>query len=380
MDFELSARQKNIQWTATEFAQGEFNPDLVLELERNKQFPESIWKKACQLGFIGVSFPKEFGGLGLGLLEHVLVIEAFCRVDSGIGIAIGSVGMGTELILKFGEERQKKGYLFPVTKGTGISSLVPPEINGPLENGSSGIPAKRKGDRYVLKGQAEYVLNGSLANFFIVYCRINSEEAERCLFVVVERDTKGLSIIEASDKLGMAMLTWNKLIFNDVEVSKENVLGDNDGLDQLSEIRKVTMVKAGALALGIAQGAFDRALAYAKQREQFGKKIGAFQGIRHKLADMYVKIQAAKLLIYSNAAQYDRKKIELRDTATANLLAQMTAVDVTDEALQIFGGAGYMIETPIEHFYRDARIMRTITGQQLLQKDVIADSIISMMA
>jgi len=209
---------------------------------------------------------------------------------------------------------------------------------------------------------------------------MNSDEKtseEPDLFVVVPRDSNGLRVMGMGDKLGMRMLPWNKLIFDDVEISKKEILGiDNNGPSQLAEILKVIMIKSGAQALGLAQGAFERGLAYSKQREQFGKKIGEFQGIRHKLVDMYVKIQATRSLLYNVASHYGQGKIELHDTVTAKLYTETTAIEVTDEALQIFGGAGYMIETPVEHFYRDARIMRTISGRQLPQKDVIAHSII----
>jgi alkylation response protein AidB-like acyl-CoA dehydrogenase len=351
-----------------------------LELQQKREFPYGILKKARKLGFIGISFPDVFGGQDYGLFENVLVIEEFCRKDSGVGIALTSVDMGPELISRFGDPRQKERFLCPITKGETISSLVCPEMDEDGEGGASASLRMKDNGRYVLSGETPYVLNGSLADFFIVYCRMNSQEAGPGLqdrFAMVGKGSVGLSIIDMGDKLGMGMLPWSKLTFNAVEISKDDILGrDPNGFDQLSEIRKVVMVKAGAQALGIAQGAFDRALAYSKQREQFGKKIGEFQGIRHKLVDMHLKIEATRLLVYSAALQYDRRKVDLRDTMTANLFAEMAAVEVTDEALQIFGGAGYMIETPVEHFYRDARILRTLSGRQLPKKDVIAHSII----
>jgi alkylation response protein AidB-like acyl-CoA dehydrogenase len=375
MDFQLSSRQRNIQWAAREFAQKEFEPALVLDLDRTGQFPGSIWEKACQLGFIGICYPKGYGGLGLGLFEQVLVIEEFCRADSGIGIALATVDLGSEAILKFGNEKQKENFLVPLAKGEAISSLLYPMAENQSADSSSFILSRMEKDQYSLNGDGEYVLNGSLAHFFVVCCSMQREK--NLLFVVIEKGSKGLGMMEMGTKLGMRMIPWHKLIIHEVEISQENILGlHHEGMDQLIEVQKVLMIKVGGLALGIAQGSFDRALAYAKQREQFGKKIGEFQGIRHKLVDLYIKIKAARLLIYNVASNYDLKKTELCDIVTAQLFAERTAIEVTDEALQIFGGAGYMIETPVEHFYRDARIIRTLTGQEILKKDAIAHSVI----
>jgi alkylation response protein AidB-like acyl-CoA dehydrogenase len=379
MDFELTEEQKVIQKAARDFAQGEFDEDAILELQEKNGFPYGIYKRACQLGFIGISYPEAFGGQDYNLFENVLVIEEFCRKDSGVGIALSSADLGMELIVKFGSDGQKEKFLRPMTKGDTIASLVCPKPEEENQQHPSVLLTKEN-DRYILNGDESYILNGSLANFFIVQCRVNSgrlPSLPQDLFVVVEKGRDGLSIIDMGGKLGINMLPWNKLIFSGVEVSKDDILGiDHTEVDQLLGIQLIKMAKIGAQALGIAQGAFDRALVYSKQREQFGKKIGEFQGIRHKLVDMYMKIQATRFLIYYSASLYDAKKLDLCGATTAQLCAEMTAVDVTDEAVQIFGGAGYMLETPVEHFYRDARTLRTLSGQQLLQKDIIAQSII----
>jgi alkylation response protein AidB-like acyl-CoA dehydrogenase len=379
MDFELTEEQKVIQKAARDFAQGEFDEDAILELQEKNEFPYGIFKKASQLGFIGISYPETFGGQNYSLFENVLVIEEFCRKDSGVGIALSSVDLGMELIVKFGSDHQKERFLRPMTKGEAIASLVCQEAEEENESNSSVLLTKEN-DRYILNGDRSYIFNGSLANFFIVHCRVNAgrlPSSPQNLFVVVEKGRDGLNMIDMGGKLGISMLPWNKLIFNGVEVSKDEILGiDNMEVDQLLEIQLIKMVKIGAQALGIAQGAFDRALVYSKQREQFGKKIGEFQGIRHKLVNMHMKIQATRLLIYYIAFLYDSNKLDLCNATTAKLYAEMTAVDVTDEAMQIFGGAGYMLETPVEHFYRDARTLRTLSGQQLPQKDIIAQSII----
>jgi alkylation response protein AidB-like acyl-CoA dehydrogenase len=379
MDFQLSSRQRNIQWAAREFAQKEFEPDLVLDLDKTGQFPRSIWEKACQLGFIGICYPKEYGGLRLGLFEQVLVMEEFGRVDSGIGVALAIADLGSEAILRFGDEKQKERFLVPLAKGKAISTLWYPVVEKQSANSSGFILGRMEKDQYSLNGYGEYVLNGSLADFLVVGCSPRLEKD--LLFVVIEKGSKGLKIIQMGEKLGMRMIPWHRLIIDELELSRENVLASRqEGMDPLSEVEKVLMIKAGGLALGIAQGAFDRALAYAKQREQFGKKIGEFQGIRHKLVDLYIKIKAARLMVYHAASNYDLNKHGLCDILAAQLFAERTAVEVTDEALQIFGGAGYMIETPIEHFYRDVRILWTLTGQEILQKDAIAHSVIGSIA
>lgn len=377
MSWELTEEQRNIKRAARDFVEGEFDEDLILELEKNNQFPHEILKKACKLGFIGIHYPEDFGGQGYGLFENILVIEEFCRKDSGVGIALSSADMGADLILKFGDDGQKRAFLTPITKGMAISSLVCPKNR---ESNSFSIPLRKNRDQYVLNGETTYVVNGSLANFFVLYCRNDSEDKqlkESNLFVIVEKDSNGVRILDIGDKLGMRMLSWNKLILSGVEITQKEVLrAGNNHLDQLTEIQKVTRIKTGAQALGLAQGAFEQALSYSKQREQFGKKIAEFQGIRHKLSDMYIKIQAARLLIYNTAYQCHQKGIALIDATTVELYAEMAAVEVTDESLQIFGGAGYMIETPVEHFYRDARMIRAFSGRRSFQKDVIANYII----
>lgn len=382
MDLELTEEQKVIQKAARDFAEGEFDEEMILEYQEKKLFPFKVLRKAGKLGFIGVSYSSDFGGQDYGLFENALIIEEFCKKDSELGIALSSVDRGAELISKFGNNGQKERFLFPITKGEAISSLVCPGIEGGAEGSSGTVLAGKKSDRYVLHGEILYVLNGSLANFFIVHCRNDFEKpgsGQWPVFVILEKGKTGLNIVPMGDKLGMAMLSWDKLILEEINISKDDTLG-GIGFDPLCEIRKTVMVKTGVQALGIAQGAFDRALAYSKQREQFGRKIGQFQSIRHKLVDMHVRIEAARSLVYSVALQYDRGKTDLRDALAANLFAEMVAIEVTDEALQVFGGAGYMIETPVEHFFRDARILRTISGRQHPKKDVIADSIIGRIA
>lgn len=376
MDFELTQEQKDIQSAAREFAEGEFHEDLISLLEESHEFPYDILRKAGDLGFIGLHYPEEGGGQDYGLFEHVLVTEQLCRKDSGIGIALCSADMGAESIVRFGNQRQQERYLRPLTQGRAISSLVLFDNEEGDDGASNCIPAGADKETYLLRAEKSYVMNGSLADFFIVHCPTDSREQYE-LVAVIDGDRKAVSVIDMGDKLGIRMLPWSKLMFNDVEISGEDIVSSGSHpASPREDALKVVMVRGGAQSLGVAQGAFDQALIYAKQREQFGRKIGEFQGIRHMLVDMYMDIRSSRLLMYGAASQYDRNGLEVADAVVAKMWADRAATKVTDYALQIFGGTGYMVDTPVEHFYRDARVLRAITGTKLTRKDTVASAII----
>ncbi len=373
MNFELTDEQKDVQKAAREFAQGEFDPDLALKIDRSGKFPESIWKKAAQLGFIGIHYPEEFGGQGLGLFENLLVIEAFCRIDSGIGSALSSVDLGSEVILEFGSHEQKNQFLTPLTKGGRRLGIAFAESEDGKDLTSISTVAKKKTDGYSIHGEKSFVLNASLADSFITLC---IEPEEGWITLIVDREREGIEV-HPIEKMGLRMIPFGDLFFNEVRVPFENRIGQGgEGIAHVNHCYQAMGLKSAAQALGTAQGAFDRAIQYAKQREQFGRKLSQFQAIRHKLADMMASIEVARWLTYKAATEYDQKKIEPGFLSITHLEVGRRLVAIVDEALQIFGGYGYIAEQAIEHYFRDAWAIGVELGTEEEQKDAIAEIIL----
>ena len=370
MNFQLSDEQKDVQKAAREFAQGEFDPDLALEMDRRGKFPESIWKKAAQLGFIGIHYPEEFGGQGLGLFENLLVIEAFCRIDSGIGSALSSVDLGSEVILKFGSHEQKNQFLTPLTKGERRLGIAFAESEDGRDVTAISTVAEKKTDGYSIHGEKSFVLNASLVDSFITLCQ---EPREGSITLIIERERGGLEV-HPIEKMGLRMISFGDLLFNEVRVPLGNRIGqEGEGIVHVNHCYQATGIKNAAQALGTAQGAFDRAMQYAKQREQFNRKLSQFQVIRHKLADMAVSIEVVRWLTYKAATEYDQKKIEPGFLSITHLEVGRRLVAIVDEALQIFGGYGYIAEQAIEHYFRDAWAIGVDLGTEEEQKDAIAE-------
>jgi alkylation response protein AidB-like acyl-CoA dehydrogenase len=379
MDFELRADQKDIQKAAREFAQGEFDKEKILEWEQTHTFPEEIWKKAAKLGFIGIHFPEAYGGQGYGTFENILIVEEFCRRDSGIGIALSLVDFSSELLLHFGTEEQKKKFLLPVARGEFISAGAYTEPDHGSDITFLSTTGTKQGDSYVVNGAKNFITNGTMADFYIVLCQTDpivnpSHRGQSTL--LLEKGTKGLEATEIAPKMGIRMTSTAQLSFSDVKVPLTNLLGlENRGFYQVLEFFDESRIEIAAQALGIAQGAFDRALDYAKQRGQFGKKLIDFQATQHKLADMSTKIETARLLTYKAAWNFDQKRIDPKLTSMAKMYAGKTAVEVADEAIQIFGGYGYITEYEVERFYRDAKITEIYEGTKEIQKNTIASAL-----
>lgn len=380
MDFELTDEQRDIQRAAREFAQGEFDRELALELERDHAFPTSIWKKACELGFIGLHFPEAYGGQGLGIMENTLVVEEFCRQDSGIGVALTLADFSSEMILRFGNETQKQKYLPPVAKGEAISAGAYTEPDHGSDITKLSTTAVKEGGEFIINGTKTFTTNGTLADHFVVLCQTDPEadpSYRGMCTILVERETPGFEATELGDKMGIRMTSTAELSFADVHIPLENLLGqENRGFYQVLEFFDESRIEIAAQALGIAQGAFERALAYAKERRQFGQRIVDFQVTQHKLADMCTKLETARLLTYKAAWNFDRGRIDPLLTSMAKMHAGRVSVEVADEAIQIFGGYGYITEYEVERFYRDARIMEIYEGTREIQKNTIASSLI----
>jgi len=380
MDFELSKSQKEIQKAAREFAKGEFDKELALELDKKHEFPTKIWQKAADLGFIGLHFPEEYSGQGLGVVENILVAEEFCRRDSSIGSALILANFGSECILRFGSNELKEKFLPPVAEGKMLSAGAFTEPDHGSDITFMNTTAVKDGDEWVINGSKMFITNGELAGFHCLLCQTDpsSKPTYRGISIIlVESNRQGVSATDVGQKMGIHMMSTAEVVFKDVRVPVSNLIGEEGkGFYQVLEFFDESRILIAAQALGTAQGAYDRALAYVKQREQFGKKIAQFQVTQHKLADMATKIELARLITYKAAWNFDQGRIDPKLTSMAKMYAARTAVEVADEAIQLLGGYGYMAEYEVERFYRDAKITEIYEGTKEIQKNTIASALL----
>jgi alkylation response protein AidB-like acyl-CoA dehydrogenase len=381
MDFELSKSRKEIQKAVRDFVKGEFKKDVILELEEAHAFPEKIWKKAADLGFIGIHFPEEYSGQGLGVIENILVAEELCRGDSSVGACLILADFASEIILHFGSDEQKQTWLPKVAEGEVLSCGAFTEPDHGSDITRMDTTAVRDGDDWVINGTKIFITNGGpLAGFYSVLCQTDPDASPShrgMSLILVEADRPGLSTASVGVKMGIRMMQTAEVSFKDVRVPAKNLIGkENKGFYQVLEFFDESRILIAAQGLGTAQGAYDRALAYVKAREQFGKKIGQFQATQHKLADMATKIELARLMVYKAAWNFDQGRIDPMLTSMAKMVAGRTAVEVADEAIQLMGGYGYMLEYEVERFYRDAKICEIYEGTKEIQKNTIASALL----
>ena len=374
MDFEFTSEQIDIRNAALEFAKGEFDQDAALEYDRNQQFPQSVWKKACELGFVGVHYPEVYGGQDCGLLENALIVEAFCRQDSGIGMALALSGFGSEIILRHGSDQHKRNILPPLAQGESLVILAFLEESYPLAPLTT--TAQKSNDGYLINGTKSFVTLGSMAQYIIVVCQTEMDNPRaQCVFLC-ERQRDGIKVCSMGEKLGMRMVPVHQVVFTDASVPTENIIGPEDaGYDQLQDFFGEMRIETAAMGVGIAQGALDRAVEYSKKREQFGRAIISFDTIRNKLADMYMETEMARLITYKAAWSFDTGRPDTRANLMARIITSKTAYRVSYEAVQIYGGYGYMTEGHIEHFYRDAKALGLFLEPGQIQRNMLADQI-----
>jgi len=378
MDFKLTEEQEAIKAAAQEFAEGEFQPEIAREFDQKQEFPTTIYRKAAKLGFVGCYFDEKYGGQGLSLLENVLIEEEFCRIDSTLGSAM-SVGLfGSDLILKYGTEEQKMKYLPKIAQGEWLSSGAFTEPAHGSDITKLDTVAALDGDGYVINGGKTMITNATMANYAVVLCQTNLEARHRgqSLFIV-EKGTAGFDSNELHGKMGIRASTLGEYSFMDVRVPRENLLGEeNKGFYHFMDFIDVGRINVAAQSVGMAQGAFDRALKYAKEREQFGRRLADFQIIQHKFADMALEIESARLLVYKAAWLVDQGEMNATLACMAKTIAATNAMKVISESMQIFGGYGYLADYDIERYYRDIRISAIYEGTTEIQKNVIARALL----
>ncbi len=374
MHFELTEEQKYIKNAAREFAEGEFQPEIAREFDQKHEFPRAIYKKAAKLGFIGCYFDEKYGGQGLGLLENVLIEEEFCRVDSTLGSAMFTGLFGSDLVLEYGTEDQKMKYLRKTAQGEWLSAGAFTEPAHGSDVTVMDTTAVREGNEYVINGAKTLITNAPIADYAVVLCQTDPEARHKgqSLFVVM-KGTPGFDSNELAGKMGIRASLLGEYSFSDVHVSKEALIGEeNRGFYHFLEFIDVGRINIAAQSVGMAQGAFERALKYAKEREQFGRSLADFQVIQHKLADMALDIESARLLVYKAAWHVDQGKIVPKWACMAKTIAANNAMRVVSEAMQIFGGYGYLADYDIERYYRDIRISAIYEGTTEIQKNVVA--------
>jgi alkylation response protein AidB-like acyl-CoA dehydrogenase len=374
MDFELTKRQKQIRLAAREFAEGEF-PGMARECDRKEEFPRDLWKKACDLGFIGLFIKKEYGGLGLGFLEFAMVMEEFWRVDPGCGNILLTT-FGAELIQLFGTEEQKKKYLPPLTRGRAIMGTAITEPDAGSDILSILSLAGREGDAYVLNGSKQFITNGSLADYLAVFCLVQPEAESRLKrfgILIVEADRPGFRANKLIGKLGIRASDTAEIRFNEVKVPKKNLLGkEGEGFSQIMQLFNINRVIAAAQGVGVAEGALHKAIQYVKKRKQFGQPLATFQATQFKIAEMATWVEAARALAYKAGWMIDRGKVDPKLISIAKYIAGEVGVRVANDALQLHGGYGYIAEYDMERFYRDAKIVEIYEGAKEIEKNTIA--------
>ncbi|HEY78350.1 MAG TPA: acyl-CoA/acyl-ACP dehydrogenase [Dehalococcoidia bacterium] len=378
MNFQLTKEQADIQKAAREFAEGEFDKEQIYKYEQESAFPFEIWKKACELGFVGTRFPEEVGGQGYGVLENALVIEEFCRKDSGVGLAFSCQLPGAELVALYGNREQKEKYVAPFLRGEKYFSIALTEPDHGCDVRTLSTVALKKGTEYLINGNKTFISYGTFADFNPVFCQTDPKAGFGGQTVImVEKDRPGYETLHIPDKMGARMMPSAQLFFRDVKVPEENRIGEeNKGFQLFMGTMVASRVEMAAQTLGMAQGAFDRALDYAKTREQFGKPLSSLEVIQFKLAEMAILVEAARGLTYKAAWCFDHGMGDHKLTSTAKVFASEAALRVTDEAMRIFGGYGYFLENDVERFYRDARAHVFLEGTTEVQKMIIANAIL----
>ncbi|WP_336133877.1 acyl-CoA dehydrogenase family protein [Natronomonas amylolytica] len=376
MDFELSEEQEQLKSEVQRFAENEIIP-VAKEYDREEKYPWEVVEKAAEMGLLAPQIPFEYGGAGYDVLDTAIIVEELFAADPGIGLCLSSSGFGTEAIIEFGTEEQKEEYLEPVAAGEAISGAAISEPDTGSDVSSVSTRAEKDGDEWVINGNKMWITNGSIGDFFVVLCKTDPEAEGRYngfSQIIVEADRDGFEADKITGKLGIRASDTAELIFDDVRVPEENLVGTRGaGFLQQMQFFDETRTGVAAQGVGIAKGAAERALEYAQEREQFGRPIGDFQAIQHKLADMHTEAEAARNLTYKSAWSVDHADGQLTKLASmAKEFASRTAVSNANEAVQIHGGSGYVDDFDVERFYRDAKITQIYEGTTEIQKMVIA--------
>ena len=378
MNFQTTKQHEEFRAKVRAFAESEVKPVAFL-LDKENRFPDEIVSKMGALGLMGVPYPTEYGGAGLDVLSYAIAVEELSRVDGGTGVILSAhVSLGSWPIFAYGTEEQKRKYLAPLARGEKIGAFGLTEPNAGSDAGGTETTAVLKGDHYILNGGKIFITNAPKADTYVVFAVTTPDIGTRGISAfIVEKDFPGFDFGDHYDKMGIRSSSTAELIFNNVPVPRENLLGkEGEGFKIAMATLDGGRIGIASQALGIAQGAYDSAVEYAKERVQFGKPIGFQQSISFKLADMATKLRCARMLIYSAAELKEHHEPYGMESAMAKMYASDIALEVTNDALQIYGGAGFMKGMDVERAYRDAKITTIYEGTNEIQRVVIASHIL----
>lgn len=375
MDFELTEEHRMIQDLAYKFAVKEMAP-IAKEYDRKEKYAREVWHKGCEAGLVGALVPEEYGGPGYGFLELGLISEQLSRIDLGMCLCVVAATFGSEHIIFFGSEEQKKKYLPPLVNGEKICSGAFTEPDAGTDVASIRTRAVKDGNDYVINGNKMFITNGTICDFMTVLCVTNPEaEVKHCRhsIILVEADRPGITATKIQGKMGVRASDTAELAFDNVRVPQENLIGkEGAGFYQLMHFFDATRTMVAAQGVGLAQGALDKAIRYVQERHVFGRPLADNQAIQFQLAEMATRIEMARIMTYRAAWLVDQGKTNPSINAMAKYYAAETAVWVCDKALQMHGGYGYIDEYDVQRFYRDAKILEIYEGAKEAEKMTIA--------
>ncbi|EJS61247.1 acyl-CoA dehydrogenase [Bacillus cereus] len=374
MHFKLSEEHEMIRKMVRDFARNEVAPTAA-ERDEEERFDRALFDQMAELGLTGIPWPEEYGGIGSDYLAYVIAIEELSRVCASTGVTLSAhTSLAGWPIFKFGTEEQKQKFLRPMAEGTKIGAYGLTEPSSGSDAGGMRTTAKRDGDHYILNGSKIFITNGGIADIYVVFALTDPESKQRGTSAfIVESDTPGFSVGKKESKLGIRSSPTTEIMFEDCRIPVDNLLGEEgQGFKVAMQTLDGGRNGIAAQAVGIAQGALDASVEYARERHQFGKPIAAQQGIGFKLADMATDVEAARLLTYQAAWLESEGLPYGKESAMSKVFAGDTAMKVTTEAVQVFGGYGYTKDYPVERYMRDAKITQIYEGTQEIQRLVIS--------
>ena len=378
MDFALDRSHDDIRKKVRRFVEEHVAADAAA-WDRDKMFPRDAWKALAREGLAGLPFPAKYGGAGRDILSYALAVEEISRASAGLGVTLAvHVSLASQPIFWYGNEAQKRRFLVPLAQGKELGSFCLTEPGAGSDVAAMESKALRKGDGYLLTGRKYFIMNAPVASTLVAFAMTDKSLAHRGMSAfLVPRKAPGVRIGKIFDKMGIRASVTSEVVFDEVRVPKENLLGrEGDGFKIAMDTLDCGRISIAAKAVGIAQGSLDAAVQYARQRVQFGKPIADLQAIRWMIADMATDIDAARLLTYRAAALTDHGRKHTKEASMAKLFAASTAVEATRKALQIHGGYGYMTDLPLERYYRDAKITEIYEGTSEIQRLVISNELL----
>ena len=375
MDFELNEDHRLIQEMSYKFAQNEIAP-VAREYDREEKYPREIVKMAAEIGLVGPNIPEEYGGPGYGFLEQALISEQLARVDLGICQAIESASFGSQNLMFYGTEEQKHKYLPPLAAGQAVAAGAYTEPDAGTDIVAARTKAVRDGDEWVINGSKIFITNGTVCDFMAVFCLTDPEAQsphQRHSMIMVESDRPGITATKISGKMGLRASDTAEINFEDVRVPVGNLVGTQGaGFRQLMHFFDATRTTVAAQGVGLAQGALDKALQYARERKTFGRPLISNQALQFQFAEMATRIELARIATYKSAWLVDQGRPDAKLNSMVKYWAGETAVWVCDKALQVHGGYGYVDEYDVQRFYRDAKILEIYEGSKEAEKMIIA--------